>query len=276
MHANPRTLAVILAGGLARRMEGARKPLLKLGGRRLIDLVVESAVGQGEVALNLHDSGDAAQLDLDLPVIADAIPGHAGPLAGILGALDHAARENYDSVLSLPCDCPFLPDDLAPRLAEAARNTRDGLACAGSGGRVHPVIALWPVGLRQDLRRALIDEGARAIGPFQRRYDCATVEWPAQPRDPFFNVNTPADLAEAEALLAVKTLDLRGLKCPMPVLKTKKFLATMAPGEKVEVLCTDPMSLVDVPHLLRQTGDVLEAQSRADGVAVFVIRREAR
>nr|WP_275112836.1 sulfurtransferase TusA family protein [Rhodoblastus sphagnicola] len=74
----------------------------------------------------------------------------------------------------------------------------------------------------------------------------------------------------------MKTLDLRGLKCPMPVLKTKKFLATMAPGEKVEVLCTDPMSLVDVPHLLRQTGDVLEAQSRADGVAVFVIRREAR
>jgi tRNA 2-thiouridine synthesizing protein A len=74
----------------------------------------------------------------------------------------------------------------------------------------------------------------------------------------------------------VRTLDLRGLKCPLPVLKTRKFLAAMAPGERVEVLCTDPMSLVDLPHLLRETGDVLEAQSRAAEAAVFVIRREAR
>jgi tRNA 2-thiouridine synthesizing protein A len=74
----------------------------------------------------------------------------------------------------------------------------------------------------------------------------------------------------------LKKLDLRGLKCPLPVLKTRKALAAMAPGEKVEVSCTDPMSFVDLPHLLRETGDVLEAQSRAGGVAVFVIRREER
>jgi TusA-related sulfurtransferase len=176
----------------------------------------------------------------------------------------------------LPCDTPFLPDDLAPRLAEAARETRDGLACAASGGRVHPVIALWPVALRETLRHALA-EGERAIGRFQRRYDCAIVEWPDKPHDPFMNVNTPADLAAAEALLAApRILDLRGLKCPLPVLKTRKFLAAMAPGERVEVSCTDPMSCVDVPHMLRETGDILESQSRAEGVAVFMIRREVR
>ena len=276
----PKILAVILAGGLARRMEGACKPLLTLGGRRLIDRVVASARAQNlDVVLNLHALTPEATAPFDgLPLVADAIPGHAGPLAGILAALDRA--ENHDAVLSLPCDTPFLPDDLANRLTEAARKTRDGLACAASGGRVHPVIALWPVSLRENLRRALVDEGVRAVGQFQRRCDRTVVEWPENPRDPFMNVNTPADLAEAEALLGLraqnKILDLRGLKCPLPVLKTRKYLAEMAPGERVEVSCTDPMSFVDVPHLLRETGDVLEAQSREGGVAIFLIRREVR
>lgn len=271
-----RILAVILAGGLARRMEGACKPLLALGGRRLIDLVAENARGQGlDVVLNLQaltEDGIAPFKDLGLPMVADAIPDHVGPLAGILAALDEAARKNFDAVLSLPCDTPFLPQDLAQRLSDAGKN----LACAASGGRVHPVIGLWPVALRENLRSALIDERIRAPKDFQRRHDCAVVEWPVAPRDPFFNVNTPAELAEAERLLGrppLRKLDLRGLKCPLPVLKTRKFLGLMAPGERVEVCCTDPMSLVDLPHLLRETGDVLEAQSRAEGVAVFVIRR---
>lgn len=269
------TLAVILAGGLARRMEGAIKPLVSLGGRRLIDHVIDHARAQSfGVVINLHAvTAEVCAPFGGLPCIADAIPGHAGPLAGILAALDFA--KDYEYVLSLPCDTPFLPDDLADRLTEAARKTRNGLACAASGGRVHPVVALWPVSLRENLRRALA-EGVRGIGQFQRRFGCATVEWPEKPRDPFMNVNTPEDLAAAEALLAPKILDLRGLKCPLPVLKTRKFLAEMAPGERVEVLCTDPMSFVDVPHLVYETGDVLESQSRAEGVAVFVIRRAAR
>jgi molybdopterin-guanine dinucleotide biosynthesis protein A len=268
-------LAVILAGGLARRMEGASKPLLMLGGRRLIDSVIERTQNL-DIVLNLHALTPEAMAPFgEIPCIADAVPGHAGPLAGILAALDHA--EGYESVLSLPCDTPFLPDDLAQRLTEAAQKTRDGLACAASGGRVHPVIALWPVSMREKLRRALA-EGVRGIGQFQRGYDCATVEWPDKPRDPFMNVNTPADLAEAEALLSspTKILDLRGLKCPLPVLKTRKFLAAMAPGQRVEVSCTDPMSLVDLPHMLRETGDILEAQNRVENVATFLIRREVR
>jgi TusA-related sulfurtransferase len=71
----------------------------------------------------------------------------------------------------------------------------------------------------------------------------------------------------------LKTLDLRGLKCPLPVLKTRRYLTALVPGELVEVACTDPLSAIDLPNLLRETGDLLESQARADGALVFVIRK---
>lgn len=203
----PNILALILAGGLARRMEGQAKPLLRLGGQRLIDRVALTARTQcGAVALNLHDSDPetlAPFVDLDLPVAADSAPGRLGPLAGVLGGLDFVAAHvaGAEFLLSLPCDCPFLPDELASRLLDAARRTASGLACAASGGRRHPVIALWPLSLRDDLRHALVELDQRAVGQFQRNYDMAVVEWPAAPRDPFFNVNTPDDFARAEEML---------------------------------------------------------------------------
>ncbi|MCI4680555.1 molybdenum cofactor guanylyltransferase [Rhodoblastus acidophilus] len=203
----PDILALILAGGLSRRMEGAAKPLLRLGGRRLIDWAIEKARAQcGAVALNLHDDAPettAPFADLGLAIAPDAAPGRLGPLAGVLGGLDFAARHDpgAEFVLSLPCDSPFLPDDLAQRLRDAASETRSGLACAASGGRVHHVVALWPLRLREDLRRALLERDMRAVGQFQRAYDAAIVDWPAAARDPFFNVNTPDDLARAEMLM---------------------------------------------------------------------------
>jgi molybdopterin-guanine dinucleotide biosynthesis protein A len=205
-------LALILAGGLGRRMEGRAKPLLPLGDRRLIDRVVDAARAQcGAVALNLHEP-DAETLapfaELNLPVAPDAAPGRLGPLAGVLGGLDFAANHapGVEFLLTLPCDCPFLPNDLAGRLLDAARNTRSGLASVASNGRAHPVVALWPVALRDDLRRALLEKDIRGVGQFQRQYDMTIVEWPAAGadpyfRDPFFNVNTPEDLARAEEIL---------------------------------------------------------------------------
>jgi molybdopterin-guanine dinucleotide biosynthesis protein A len=205
-------LALILAGGVARRMEGRSKPLLPLGGRRLIDRVADVARAQcAAVALNLHEP-DAETLapfaDLNLPVAPDAAPGRLGPLAGVLGGLDYAAAHapGVEFLLTLPCDCPFLPDDLAARLLDAARKTRTGLACASSGGRVHPVVALWPLRLRDDLRHALLEKDIRRVDQFQRDYDMTVVEWPATGRDPFFrdpffNVNTMEDLAQAEEML---------------------------------------------------------------------------
>lgn len=200
----PNVLALILAGGLARRMEGRGKPLLQVGGQSLIERVAAVARAQCEtVALNLHDAAPetvAPFAALNLLVVPDAAPGWLGPLAGVLGGLDFAAAHcpGAEFVLSLPCDCPFLPGDLAARLLDAAGK---GIACAGSGGRAHPVVALWPLGLRADLRRAVLEKETRAVGQFQRDYDRKVVEWPAAPRDPFFNVNSPDDLARAEEML---------------------------------------------------------------------------
>jgi molybdopterin-guanine dinucleotide biosynthesis protein A len=106
-------------------------------------------------------------------------------------------------VLSVPGDAPFMPRDLLRGL-HAARDDRGTVfACAASQGRTHPVIALWPVGIRDELRRAVAEEGIRKIDLFTQRGGCATAEWPVTPVDPFFNVNTPEDLAEAERLVAL-------------------------------------------------------------------------
>lgn len=198
-------LGLILAGGLGRRMGKPQKPLLELGGAKLIDRVVARARGQCDaLAINLHEltpESVAPFADCGLPLLADAAPGHAGPLAGVLAGLDHAAKLHLSHVVSLPCDCPFLPDDLFAKLLDAARKTSDGFARAASGGRDHPVIALWPTRSREALRRAL-DEGARKVGQFQQNYDVATVEWFFSARDPFFNINTPDDFLRAQELLA--------------------------------------------------------------------------
>lgn len=200
MTSEPRPiLAAILAGGEGRRLGRRQKALIEVGGSRLIDRAVACARAQcGAVVLAVGDPAPeslAPFASLGLPLLADAAAGRAGPLAGVLAGLDHAAQLGLDAVLTLPCDCPFLPGDLVSRLSAAGR-----LACAASAGRTHPTVALWPTRLREPLRRTLIDESLRKVAEFQRRFDCVAVEWPAKPRDPFFNVNTPEDLVRAEFL----------------------------------------------------------------------------
>jgi molybdopterin-guanine dinucleotide biosynthesis protein A len=200
----PPILGLILAGGLGRRMEGIPKPFARIGGVPLIEAAIARVRDQCDaLAINLHDAtpeAGEAYAGFCLPLLADAIPGHSGPLAGVLAGLDYAAEHGLAHVLSLPCDSPFLPRDLAARLAAAAQAKEDGLACAASGGRSHHVVALWPTRLRDDLRRALTIEGLRKVGEFQQRYDVATVEWDFRARDPFFNINTPDDLLLAAFL----------------------------------------------------------------------------
>jgi molybdenum cofactor guanylyltransferase len=198
-----RTLGLVLAGGLARRMGGGDKPLRMLGGRTILSRVVERLAPQCDGVL-LNANGDAGRFEgLELPVAPDAVPDHPGPLAGVLAGLDWAAahRPDIDVVASVAGDCPFLPDDLVSRLHAARPRDHRAIAVAASNGRAHPVIALWPVALRDDLRRALVAEGSRRVGTFVGRFPNARADWPAEPVDPFFNANTPDDLAEAEALL---------------------------------------------------------------------------
>jgi molybdenum cofactor guanylyltransferase len=199
-------VGVVLAGGLARRMGGGDKARLRIGNESILERVLARMQPQCE-KLIINANGDPARFaDTGLPVVADSIPGFAGPLAGILAGLDWAAEHapNASDIVSVPGDCPFLPPDLVERLAAAQARERQVIACARSGEWRHPVIALWPVALRGELRNALVEEGVRKIETWTARHGVAIADWPATPIDPFFNVNTPADAAAAERLALIQ------------------------------------------------------------------------
>lgn len=198
----PITLGVVLAGGLARRMGGGDKILLRIGDTTILHRVLERLRPQC-ARLILNANGDPARFAATgLPVVPDSVPDFAGPLAGILAGLDWTAQHAPDTewVASVPGDCPFLPRDLVSRLHAARLAANAPLACARSGEWRHPVVGLWPVALREDLRRALAEESLRKIEIWTARHGVALVEWPDKPIDPFFNVNTPEDAAAAERL----------------------------------------------------------------------------
>ena len=198
-----RIVGLLLAGGQSRRMGGGDKSLRLLGGRTLLDRVIDRAQPQVD-ALVLNANGDPARFTrFGLPVVADSVEGFAGPLAGILAGLDWTAahRPECPLVVSLATDAPFLPLDLVARLVEGMKRQRAELACAASGGQPHPVIGLWPVGRREELRHALLVEEVRKVDVWTARYRLATVEFPIAPIDPFFNANRPEDLDRAARLL---------------------------------------------------------------------------
>jgi molybdopterin-guanine dinucleotide biosynthesis protein A len=196
---------VLLAGGLARRMGGGDKPMRTIGGRTILARVIARLAPQCD-GLILNANGDPARFAaFGLPVIADGVADFPGPLAGILAALDWAAtnRPEVKWMLSAAGDCPFLPRDLVARLHQALIEENAELAMAASGGQSHPVIGLWKVTLREELRHALVVEDIRRIDRWTARYRLATVTWPNKPLDPFFNANTVEDIAEAERLAAL-------------------------------------------------------------------------
>ena len=194
-------VAVVLAGGLARRMGGGDKALRLLGGRTLLAHVLDRIRPQvGAVALSAN--GDPARFaPWGLAVLADPLPGNPGPLAGVLAGMRWAAALGAADVLSVPADTPFLPADLVARLAAARRAAGVPIACAASLGRTHPVVALWPAALADALAAAL-HGGMRAVDRWAGARGVAVASFEAAGGDPFFNVNSPGDLAAAEALLA--------------------------------------------------------------------------
>jgi molybdopterin-guanine dinucleotide biosynthesis protein A len=195
-------IGCILAGGLARRMGGGDKGLIRLGGRPILDHVVARLQPQVE-SLVLNANGDPARFaGAGLPVVADTIEGFAGPLAGVLAGLDWARTRAPQAryVVTAATDTPFLPRDLVARLVEAVDDEGAELATVASGGRHHPVFGLWPVRLAEDLERAMRDEGLRKVDIFTGRYRLAVAQFADAPYDPFFNANAPADVAEAERI----------------------------------------------------------------------------
>jgi molybdenum cofactor guanylyltransferase len=201
----PATPGVLLAGGLARRMGGGDKPMRQIGGRTILERVIARLKPQCD-GLILNANGDPARFaSFKLPVIPDTVADFPGPLAGILAALDWAASVRPDAawILSAAADCPFLPRDLVARLHRARAEQNAELAVAASDGQSHPVIGLWRVSLREELRHALVVEDIRKIDRWTARYPLATVTWPVEPLDPFFNANTVDDIAAAERLAAL-------------------------------------------------------------------------
>lgn len=196
-HYMKQPLGVILAGGQATRMGGGDKGRLMLGERSLLTRVMDRLDPQTD-GLVLNANGDAARFaDLRLPVVPDSLDGFAGPLAGVLAGLDHAAAHGFDSIATAAADTPFFPPDLVPRLLLASEDMVHPLALAASPDGRHPTFGLWPVALRDDLRAALQD-GLRKVVMWTDRHGGKVAEFPGGTPDPFFNVNTPEDLALAE------------------------------------------------------------------------------
>lgn len=200
----PAIAAVVLAGGLARRMGGGDKGLKALGNAPLLARVI-AAVRPQVAHLALNANGDPSRFAaFALPVLADDLPDHPGPLAGVLAGMVWARQTlpGISWLLSVPSDTPFLPADLVARLFQAVAAAPPAThATVQSGASLHPVIGLWPVALADALRQAMVTEGLRKVDVWTRRYPRRIVTWPTIPVDPFFNANTPADLQAAEALL---------------------------------------------------------------------------
>lgn len=197
-------VGVVLAGGLARRMGGGDKGLLELADRPVLDHVLERLRPQVRLVV-LNANGDPARFARwALPVAADVVPGNPGPLAGVLTGMDWTVANlpGLEWIVTAPTDAPFLPRDLVERMLAAVEEQGADMACVTSGGRRHPVIGLWPVALRTELRQALIGEDIRKVDAWTARHKVADVAFESEPIDPFFNVNRPEDLEEAEQALA--------------------------------------------------------------------------
>ncbi|CUH84065.1 molybdenum cofactor guanylyltransferase MobA [Thalassovita mediterranea] len=196
--------AVILAGGLSSRMGGGDKGLLPLGDTTLLGQVIDRLRPQVcEIVLNAN--GDASRFDsYALPVVADGIADYAGPLAGVLAGMDWAAARGATHIVSVAADTPFFPTDLVARLVQGRGDAAIALAASmdPKRGQVRqPTFGLWPVALRDDLRAALQD-GLRKVVIWTDRHGTAEVLFDGYEVEPFFNVNTPGDLAKARNMAA--------------------------------------------------------------------------
>lgn len=198
-------IGVILAGGQARRMGGGDKCLLELGGQSLLRRVMDRLTPQVDHIV-LNANGDAGRFSVfDLPVVADGFGDFAGPLAGVLAGMDYAATQGATDIVTVAADTPFFPQDLVMHLHAARLQDGAAIALAATpdperGMSRHPTFGLWPVALRAELRTGL-EAGVRKVVAWADPQGCAVAEFPVGRMDPFFNVNTPQDLAMAEAFL---------------------------------------------------------------------------
>ena len=200
---------VLLAGGQSRRMGGGDKGLLEIAGKPMLGHVIGRIKDQvGGMVINAN--GDPGRFaSFGLPVVADTIEGHVGPLAGVLAGMRWSTANAPEAgyILTVSTDAPLIPEDLVARLVNGLREEpQAAIALASSGGNLHPVIGLWPVRLADDLEAALRD-GLRKVLHWTDRHGTVTVDFAfhrlgKREIDPFFNANTPEELDEASAILS--------------------------------------------------------------------------
>lgn len=185
--------AVVLAGGEARRMGGNDKGLLQLNGKAMIAHILERLEPQvGKLMINANRNEDE-YARFNYPVIKDRVTGFCGPLAGIASALEHC---DSPYLLSVPCDSPYIPDDLAARFAAALTDKQADIAVANNGERLQPVFNLLNTGLLESLL-AYLDSGERKIDRWFKQHQFVEVDFSDAPRA-FININTPEELEQAE------------------------------------------------------------------------------
>ncbi|ORU93404.1 MAG: molybdenum cofactor guanylyltransferase MobA [Cycloclasticus sp. symbiont of Bathymodiolus heckerae] len=196
-------IAVILSGGLSRRMANQDKALLQLNSKPLFEYVLDNITSQCETVIINSNREDNLFEHYQLPIIKDSLDGFLGPLAGILTAMEWVKENSPQTlwIVSVPVDTPFLPNNLVSQLYQSTQENKSLLACPVSNGRTHPVIGLWSIALIDDLRTALKDEGLRKIDKWTARYNISQQIFNYENIDPFFNINCDDDLVEAEKLL---------------------------------------------------------------------------
>lgn len=196
---------VLLAGGQSRRMGGGSKFLQEIDGKSLLCHIISTIEPQvTDLILNININPEAIG-NINIPMVTDSVGGFVGPLSGILTGLEYFIENNVSAshMLSVPTDAPFIPKDLVARLQTGLSDHPERtIVMAESVGRVHPVVALWPLALAADLRSALVEEDLRKILVFADRYTRVNVVWGDHEGDPFFNINRPEDLDEARKRLA--------------------------------------------------------------------------
>jgi len=195
---------LILAGGRSSRMGGGDKTMLSLDGLPMLTLAARRLLAQVDKVAISSNSDPASLPKLELPLLPDTIPGFQGPLAGILAGLEWAVSVQAERLVTAAGDTPFFPADLAEKLTAGAPAGHVVVAASQRG--LHPTFALWPTTLAGDLRNHLETGGTRKVIAFIERHPHASVTFdnaylPGGAVDPFFNVNTPDDLAEARRLL---------------------------------------------------------------------------
>jgi molybdenum cofactor guanylyltransferase len=203
MTSNARPIILVLAGGRATRMGGGDKALVPFGSTTLLDHVLARMTGQG-AGIVLNANGDPSRMArFGLPVLPDTVPDHPGPLAGVLAGMEWvlANMPGATDLVTVPTDSPFLPTNLVDQLVKARDDAGAEMACAASAGQAHPVVGLWPVRLAPLLRKALVEEHLYRIDRWTARFVLVHVPFSTEPIDPFLNINTPEDLALAEARL---------------------------------------------------------------------------